>query len=151
MKVLGAAAMSSRYEALQRLTQLAVQRLVDDWSSRSYRPWGMWVLLWSAIESDEELETLSPRVPLIAAWFLTDSGFNRRDGWSYFRYLAAQQMEFEQRWFNREPGVGVLEVAPYRDRIAVYSAGHLAERNAYGLRTEFDAWGQPVAHRLWMA
>lgn len=141
--------MPSQNEALQRLTQLAVQRLVDDWSSRSYRPWGMWVLLWSAIESDEELETLPPGVPLIAAWFLTDSGFARRDGWSYFRYLAAQRMGLEQRGFNRNPGVGVLEVAPYRDRIAVYAASHLAALDAHGVRMEWDARGQLVEHDLW--
>lgn len=60
---------------------MAVQRLVSDWSSRAgeRRPWGAWVVLWGAIASNEELEAPWPAVPLRAAWFLTDSGFVRRD------------------------------------------------------------------------
>jgi hypothetical protein len=145
--------MPSRHEDLQRLTRIAVQRLVDDWSSRNpaHRPWGMWLMLWGAIENDEALQTLEITVPLKAAWFLTESGFVRREEWNALRYLTLRQAEIERRCFERSPGVGLFDVAPYRDHLAVYASAEYGPLNAYGFRMEFDDHGQPVAHRLWVS
>jgi hypothetical protein len=131
----------------QRWVELAVQRIVVDWSSRAEerRPWGTWVLLWGAIERDEELEVPWPAVPLRAAWFLTGSGFVRREVWSYLRYRAMQRAHLLAN------AVSVLEVAPYRGRCAAYAAGHHGPRNAYGLRLEPGSDGRAIEHRLWVA
>lgn len=134
--------------------QQAVQRLVDDWSARAweYRPWGMWVLLWGAIQDDRELEDARPEVPLRAAWFLTSTGFVRRDAWSYLRYQAARQSAIETLPVRGAPaGVGVLEVAPYRDGVSVYASAYYGPLNAYGLRLEQDDRGRLITHRLWVS
>jgi hypothetical protein len=145
--------MSSEHEDLQLLTRLAVQRLVDDWSRRSWahRPWGMWLMLWGAIENDEAVQTFELTFPLTAAWFLTESGFVRREEWSALRYSAVRQADIERRCFERSPGVGLFDVAPYRDQLAVYASAEYGPLNAYGFRMEFDGHGQPVAHRLWVS
>ncbi|MCP3141530.1 hypothetical protein [Pyxidicoccus xibeiensis] len=137
-------------EDLQQLVEHAVQRLVDDWSSREpeRRPWGMWVLRWGPIQDESELDARQPPVPLLAAWFLTDSGFVRRDVWSYLRHRA---MVWSSLAGVRLAPVGVLEVAPYLGRSAVYAAAHFGPRDANGFRLERDSRGQPGVHRLWVS
>lgn len=139
--------MPSPGEARQRLVEWAVRRLVADWSSRAEerRPWGTWLLAWGAIDSDDALEAPWPAVPLRAAWFLTGAGFERREVWSYLRHRAMQRAQVLAN------PVGVLEVAPYRGRCAVYAAGHYGPRNAYGVRVELDSRGMPAEHRLWVS
>ncbi|WP_375765040.1 hypothetical protein NR798_25325 [Archangium gephyra] len=138
---------------LEHFTRLAVQRLVDDWSLQGGegRPWGIWVLLWGAIQHDEELETLHPSVPLRAAWFLTDSGFVRREVWSYLRFQAIQNAPLEPLRIRPDPGIGVFNVAPYRGQTAVYASGSFGPRNGYGFRMGLDAHGQPFTERLWVS
>ncbi|MFP2923859.1 hypothetical protein ACLESO_01330 [Pyxidicoccus sp. 3LG] len=136
----------------RQLMEHAVQRLVDDWSSRTWerRPWGMWVLRWGVIGSDSELEGRWPSVPLVAAWFLTESGFVRGDVWSYLRHRS-MAWSGPARVPARIHPIGVLEVAPYPGRSAVYAAAHFGPLNAYGLRMERDSRGQPVETRLWVS
>ncbi|WP_163988666.1 hypothetical protein [Pyxidicoccus caerfyrddinensis] len=142
--------MSTPNNTRQWLVEQTVRRLVADWSSRDeeHRPWGTWVLLWGAIESDDELEGPWPAVPLLAAWFLTESGFVRRDMWSYLRHRA---MQYSRLHYPLATRVAVLEVAPYRGRCAVYAAGYYGPRNAHGMRLELDTHGQPTEHRIWVA
>ncbi|GEL74112.1 hypothetical protein MVI01_58960 [Myxococcus virescens] len=128
----------------------AVRMLMADWSSRDERrrPWGTWVLLWGAIESDEELERLRIAVPLLGAWFLSDSCFVRHDVWRYLRHRSMQHSSLYSPLATR---VGVLEVAPYRREPAVYAASHCGPRDAYGVRLERDSSGQLTEHRIWVA
>ncbi|WNG47555.1 hypothetical protein F0U60_28115 [Archangium minus] len=143
--------MSSQHEDLQRLTRLAVQHLVDNWMSRSwtYRPWGMWLLLWGAIRNGEETEPLESVVPLTEAWFLTSSGFVRREQWDALRQLAVRQAELERQGLAPSTGVGILQVAPYRDLLAVYADCNYGPMNEGGFRMELDDQGQPVYVGIW--
>ena len=145
--------MPSHSDVLQHLTRLAVQRLVDDWSSRAwpYRPWGMWVSLWGAIQSDEELERPQPAVPLTASWFLTESGFVRHEVCGCLRFRTVRNAGIDQLRPHSAPSVGVFDVAPYRNQPAVYASAWFGPLNAYGFRMELDAHGQPSAQRLWVS
>ncbi|WP_074951382.1 hypothetical protein [Myxococcus fulvus] len=131
------------------LVEQAVRRLVADWSScdEQRRPRGAWVLRWGPIERDEDLEGPTVAVPLLAAWFLTDAGFVRRDVWRYLRHRALRRSSVYSPLATE---VGVLEVAPYRRGLAVYAASHLGPRGAHGLRLERDSEGQVTEHRLWV-
>ncbi len=133
------------------MIEQTVQRLVADWASlpEERRPWATWVLLWGPIETHEALEVPYPTVPLLGAWFLTDSGYVRRDVWSYFRFRAIQYSPTTP--YPLANPVAVLEIAPYRDSLALYAAGHFGPRHAYGMRTELDANGQLTEHRFWVS
>lgn len=87
-------------------------------------------------------------VPLLAAWFLTNSGFVRRDVWSYLRHRALRHSAL---YSPLATAVGVLEVALYRDGVAVYAASHLGPRGAYGVRLERGPGGQLLEQRLWVS
>lgn len=139
--------MSSLEVGRQRLVELSVQRLVAEWSSLGgeSRPWRAWVLLWGAIERDAELEVPWPAVALRAAWFLTGSGFVRRDVWHYLRYRAMH------RAYRLGDAVSVLEVAPYRGRCAVYAAAYYGPLYAHGLSLEQGSDGRCIEHRLWVS
>ncbi|AKF86999.1 hypothetical protein MFUL124B02_36290 [Myxococcus fulvus 124B02] len=132
------------------LIEQAVRRLVADWSSRDEqrRPHGTWVLLWGPVESDEDLAGPTVTVPLLAAWFLTDSGFVRQDVWSYLRHRA---LRYSSVYSPLATEVGVLEVALYRGGAAVYAASHLAPREAYGVRLERGPDGELLEQRVWVS
>ncbi|MFY1830292.1 hypothetical protein ACN47A_30535 [Myxococcus fulvus] len=132
------------------LIEQAVQRLVADGSSRDEqrRPHGAWVLLWGPIESDEDLEGARVAVPLLAAWFLTDSGFVRQDVWRYLRHRALRRSSVYSPLATE---VGVLEVALYRGGAAAYAAGHLGPQAAYGMRLERGPDGELLEQRVWVS
>ncbi|WP_426735896.1 hypothetical protein [Myxococcus faecalis] len=128
----------------------AVRRLVAGWSSRDEqrRPGGAWVLLWGPIARDEDLEGATVMVPLLAAWFLTDAGFVRRDVWSYLRHRA---LRYSSVFSPLATEVGVLEVALYRGGTQVYAASHLGPRDAYGVRLERGPDGESLEQRVWVS
>ncbi|MBZ4394082.1 hypothetical protein [Myxococcus sp. AS-1-15] len=130
------------------LIEQAVRRLVAEWSSRDEqrRPRGAWVVLWGPIARDEDLEGATVTVPLLAAWFLTDAGFVRRDVWSYLRHRA---LRCSSVFSPLATEVGVLEVALYRGGTQVYAASHLGPRDACGVRLERGPDGRLMEQRVW--